>query len=279
MAFSVKRLTSGLGAEVLFFDVSRPCDRETRNNLLLALFDYQLLVFRNQHLSVSEQIAFTETLGDLELPWSATNTHPQDARMQIVSNAGRQGNSKTSSQYWHTDRSFVENPSLITLLHIQQQPPVGGHTEFANMRAGYDSLNASLKVTVEGLFASHSYSFRFLELRKQRLPPDRAAKESMDYHDVIHPLVKVHPVTGIKGLFLSELCLSGICDLAKEESETLLTDLYLHCLQDKFIYRHEWQLGDLLVWDNTALMHRAVDIPQDYPRVLHRTAISRTSLP
>jgi taurine dioxygenase len=279
MNYSIQPIASGFGAEITSFNAALPFNWETRIQLLRALFEYQLLIFRSQDLSVQEQINLTERLGDLEIPWSATNTHPEDSRLQIVSNAGREpGGYKTSSQYWHTDRSFVEDPSLITLLHTQQQPPEGGHTEFADIRGSYDCLAASLKTEIKSLRACHSYSFRFSELRKHRLPPNRASKELMEYPDVEHPLVRSHPNTGRRALYLSELCLSHINDMSMKESDILLAELYEHVLQEKFIYKHHWELGDLLVWDNAALMHRAVDIPQEYLRVLHRTAISQTSL-
>lgn len=279
MSLNIKRLEGGLGAELLSFDASQPFNNETRNQLLAALFEALILIIRDQDLSVHQQIRFTEALGELEVPWTATNTHPEDNRLQIVSNAGReQIDYKTSSQYWHTDRSFVSNPTLMTLLHIRQQPPVGGYTEFADMRRSYDTLPDSMKERVNGLSAYHSYSFRFLELRRQRIPASRALTESSIYPDVIHPLIRVHPVTGRKALFLSELCLSSIHNMSKEESDSLLHELYSHALQEEFRYQHDWKTGDLLIWDNASLVHRAVDIPQEYPRVLHRTAIANTTL-
>jgi len=279
MSLKIKPFERGFGAEVLLFDASKPFDNETRKHLLTALFDYLIVIIRGQDLSVCQQIQFTETLGELEVPWSATNTHPEDNRLQIVSNAGRdQINYKTSSQYWHTDRSFVKNPTLMTLLHIQLQPPIGGYTEFADMRRSYDTLSDSLKKRVDRLFAYHSYSFRFLELRQHRIPAERALKEASNYPDVVHPLIRIHPVTGRRALFLSELCLSSIFEMGKEESNILLHELYSHALRKEFIYKHKWQMGDLLIWDNASLMHRAVDIPQEYPRVLHRTAISGITL-
>lgn len=274
MSYQIIPLENNFGAKILFFNASIRLNKKTRDEIIAALFNYQLLIFKSQNLSVSQQVEFTELLGNLELPWNATNTHSENSKLQIVSNAGRNRvDYKTSSEHWHTDRSFVEAPPLATLLHIQQIPDSGGFTEFVDMKKSYENLPEDLKQKIKNLIAIHSYNYKFLELRKRRIDAVRSKTEIIDYQDVFHPLVRQHPVTGYNSLFLSELCLSKISEMDTDDSDKLLQELYSRVLTAEHIYRHQWEKGDFLIWDNASLMHRAVEIPEQQNRVLHRTAI------
>jgi taurine dioxygenase len=275
MSMIIRPFAEGIGAEVLSFDASKPLTDNIRGKILSSLFEHHVLVFRAQKLTVGDQIQFTEGLGELEIAWDTSNTHPEDTRVQIITNAGRKNISyRTSSQYWHTDRSFVKKPSFITLLHAIQLPPFDGDTLFADMRRAYETLPIRLKELVQGLSAYHSYRHQMLGLRSRRVSKNVAEDESLRYPEVIHPLVRTHPITRRKALYLSELSISKIVDLEESESNALLKELYEHALQPRFIYTHKWQAGDLLVWDNPTLMHRVSDIPSEYPRVLHRTTMA-----
>ena len=274
MSYQIIPFENSFGAKILLFDASKRLNNEIRDEILSTLFKYQLLIFKSQNLSVSQQVAFTELLGDLERPWNATNTHPENSKLQIVSNVSRKNvNFKTSSEHWHTDRSFVEMPPLVTLLHVQQIPDIGGFTEFVDMKKSYEEFSQSVKQKIDMLFGVHSYNYKFLGLRERRIGAVRTKTEEINYQDVLHPLVRQHPVTGEKSLFLSELCLSNIFEMDIDESDKLLQELYSQVLAPKYIYRHQWEKGDFMVWDNASLMHRAVEIPEQQNRILHRTAI------
>jgi taurine dioxygenase len=234
-------------------------------------------VFRNQNLTVDQQIRFTNSIGQLEAAWDTSNTHPEDQRLQVITNAGRKNISqRTSSQHWHSDRSFVERPVLATVLHAVELPPVGGDTLFADMRSAYETLPEGFQSRIANLSACHSYRFQFLTLRSMRISEVVAQTEADQFPDTIHPLVRTHPFTGRKSLYLSELCLREIVGMQKEEAEPLLEELYAHALQPRFIYRHRWRAGDLVIWDNPSLMHRVAEIPHEHPRILHRTTIAGT---
>jgi taurine dioxygenase len=277
MMLKLQKLPGSLGAEIFSFKAHIPLTPSTRDEIRNALFENHVLVFRDQKLTVNQQILFTDSLGLLEAAWDTSNTHPEDRRLQIISNAGRQKNSKrTSSQYWHTDRSFVEKPVLATLLHAVELPPDGGDTLFADMRSAFETLPVRLKNQIGGLLAYHSYKFQFLNLRSMRISEAVAQTEAQGFPDVIHPLVRTHPFTERKSLYLSELCLSKIVNMPKDKGEALLRELYAHALQAKFIYRHKWMPGDLVIWDNPSLMHRVDSIPHDHARILHRTTIAGT---
>ena len=277
MTLQVRELSSGIGAEILAFDASAPLDPSTIQAIRNALFERQVLVFRDQELTVSKQIQFTQSLGPLEVAWDTSNTHPDDPRLQIITNAGRKRDSpRTSSQHWHSDRSFVKQPVLATLLHAFKLPPVGGDTAFADMRSAYETLSRDIQERIKHLSACHSYKYQFLKLRSMRISETVAVGEAERFPDVVHPLVRTHPFTGRKSLYISELCLSHIVGLTKDQSEKLRNELYEHSLQPRFIYRHQWKTGDLVVWDNPSLMHRVMEIPHDHPRILHRTTIAGT---
>lgn len=268
----------GLGAEVLSFDASKPLTDTVKSKILKSLCEYHVLVFRAQKLTIGDQIQFTESLGELEIAWDTSNTHPEDTRVQIITNAGRKNISyRTSSQFWHTDRSFVKKPAFITLLHAIQLPPLDGDTLFADMRRAYESLPIRLKEFVQGHSAYHSYRHQMLRLRSRRVSKNVAEDESLRFPDVIHPLVRTHPITRREALYLSKLSISKIVDLEESESNALLKEVYAHALQPGFIYTHKWQAGDLLAWDNPSLMHRVSVIPTEFPRVLHRTTVADPS--
>jgi taurine dioxygenase len=277
MTLLLRKLSDNIGAEIFSFDASAALTPQVCQAIRRALFDHLVLVFRNQALTVSEQIQFTDSLGPLEAAWDTSNTHPEDPRLQVITNAGRQkGSRRTSSQHWHSDRSFVERPVLATILHAVTLPPVGGDTLYADMRSAYETLPHDIQCRIGDLSTSHSYRFQFLNLRSMRISPSVAMAEAERFPDTIHPLVRIHPFTGRKSLYLSELCLSEIVGIEKDQAQRLLSELYEHALQPKFIYRHTWKAGDLVIWDNPSLMHRVADIPHDHARILHRTTIAGT---
>lgn len=296
MSLDLHPLPNGLGAEVLSFNTLEPISKGNRDDIRQALFHHLILIFRSQRLTIDQQIRFTEIFGDVEVAPDIKNAHPADSRILIVSNArSNKKGEKNSSQYWHTDRSFVDKPAMTTLLHILHVPVRGGDTLYVDMRKAYETLPVSTKARIEGLSARHSYQASLIFLGRQRSwTATRAGRlarsilirilQGVDrqntlfftfpdvaFPDVVHPLVVVHPVTGRRALYLNETCVNGIIGMGEEESESLLQELYMRSLQPQFIYRHKWQAGDLVVWDNPSLMHRATETPPEYLRVLHRT--------
>jgi taurine dioxygenase len=291
MSFELHPLPDSLGAELLLFNTAEPISESDRVLIREALFEYLILIFRAQNLNIEQQIRFTEVFGEVEVAPDVKNAHPADPRILIVSNArSDKKGKKNSSQYWHTDRSFVEKPTMTTILHILHVPSEGGDTLYADMRKAYETLSDRMKQRIEGLSARHSYQASLIFLGRQhpwaatragrsirsvfnRLVqgPGRQISPFSTFPDVVHPLVRAHPVTGRKALYLNQTCINGIEGLGKEESAVLLQGLYAHSLQSRFIYQHKWQPGDLVVWDNPSLMHRATETPPGTLRVLHRT--------
>jgi taurine dioxygenase len=274
----IRPFPGGLGGEVLSFDAAKKITFSLRKELLAALHELLMLLFRDQNLTTAEQVQFTRIFGQIEVPWDIHHKHPRTPLIQIISNAGRENiDYKTQTLYWHSDQSFTPAPSAAIVLLAKQLPPVGGDTLFANMRMTYDALPDDLKKRLRGMRARHSFRYLMMGLTSRRISPAYASRLQEQFPDVEHPLIRVHAVTGEKSLFLNELCIDKIVGMSNQESAEVLKYLYTQALQPQFTYRHKWQPGDLVVWDNTSLMHRANDIPKHPLRVFHRTHIVGTT--
>jgi len=263
MAPRIRALAGAFGAEVLAFDLSRMTNA-LRTRLTDALHRHLLLIFRNQSLSFDDQVKFTEVFGPLDhrlRPGDRPFRHPDDRRIQVVSNDRRGPTLTLATMFWHTDQSFRRDPAPVIILKAVVVPPVGGVTMFADMRAAYDALAPDLQTSVDSLKARHRFGALF---GSSSVATSRSGA-------VIHPLVREHPITKRRSLYLNQFSLELLQGVRRERGAELLRSLYSHALKPEFIYSHKWTPGDVLVWDNTSLMHSAADIPTDAPRVLHRT--------
>jgi taurine dioxygenase len=273
--FVINRLSPIAGAEVIGLDLRRPFDAATRQAVYDAFVTHHVLAFRNQDLSKDEQVAFTEQFGTLERH-VARNRGPGDHPLvHIVHNLGPDGepSGKVASQKWHTDKSFRELPSLATILHARTMPPNGGDTCFANMILAYEALSESEKAELSGVGVIHSW-----ELSCQKAGRQASPEEVADAPPMTHPLVRTQPESGKKSLFMGEHA-SHLDDRSFDAGRARLANLEAHATQERFLYRHRWLPGDVLMWDNRCLLHRA-DANFEaarYNRVLHRTCLRGTA--
>lgn len=268
-------LSPVLGASISDLDLSQVDLSSVAAELRRLLCEHLVLLIRGQVLSMDQQIALTTSFGDIEPVWDAPDRHPDNPQIHVVSNAlRREKNYRSSSQVWHTDRSFMPHPSVVTILYSVQAPPSGGATSYANMRAAYAELPADIKERTEQARAVHAFSYMMSELMASKYSPERAREEAERYPPVEHHVVRHQPLTGEKALYLNQLCVSHIVGLDPEESRELLDTLYAHALQEKFMYPHEWKTGDVLIWDNSSLMHKGNPSDPQYPRVMYRTTTS-----
>ena len=258
------------GVSITGLDCSAPVVEKVAAALIAALTEHLVVVIRGQQLSVAEQIRFTSALGTPEMSWDQKAAHPDDARVQVIDSSARPPGVKSTSQVWHTDQSFTRKPSFFTILHNTTTPTEGGQTQFADMRAAYDALPADLQDRLAAAYAVHSYNYDLGQVRMQRYSREAAAEESERFPDVRHPLIRIHPITGRRALYLNQLCVSRIDGLDEDGSARQLTELYEYALAIP-MYVHTWQPGDLLLWDNPSLMHRGTPTPEGQVRVLHRT--------
>ena len=289
----VKRIGQHLGAEITGIDLSQPLDDATFAQLSRAFFDHEVVFFRDQHLSPQQQVDFTRRFGVLEphvRQESRLAGHPE---ILIVSNVldaqGQAIGTQDAGRFWHSDLSYKREPSLLSALYALEVPvkdgTVLGNTSFASTTAAYEVLPEPLKQRVQGLTNVHSYRYyRAKNLAAQRAEQARGGRVVQEHGlteaqlssvpDVETPIVRTHPVTRRRGLFVNEAHTSHIPGLPADESEQILSTLYQHIVRPAFIYTHTWQAGDLLMWDNAAVQHKATfDYDLPLRRLMYRTTV------
>lgn len=266
-----------LGAEILGLDLSVPLDETRFRRVHQAHLDHHVLVFRDQRITPQQQIDFSRRFGALQIHVLRQFQLPGHPEVLVVSNIVENGQPiglGDAGHYWHSDLSYKERPSLGSLLHAQELPAEGGDTLFANMHRAYDTLPAALRHAVDGLRAEHSYLAKYEELR-QRNPwrPKLSEAQIAEVRPVVHPVVRTHPETGRKALFVSEHFTTRIVGLPERESADLLAQLFAHSVRPEHVWRQRWQPHDLVFWDNRSVMHLAAGCPDHLRRRLNRTTI------
>jgi taurine dioxygenase len=266
-----------LGAEILGLDLSRALNAADFARVHRAHLDHGLLVFREQHLSAQQQIDFSRRFGPLQihvLKQFLLAGHPEVFIISNIVENGQPIGLGDAGKFWHSDLSYKEFPSLGSMLYAQELPEEGGDTLFASQQMAFDTLPAELREAIEGKRAAHSYTARYAdEVFKGIRRPTLTEAQLAEVKAVVHPVVRTHPETGRKGLFVNENFTTHILDIAEDESRQILAELYAHSARPEFIYRHVWQPHDMLFWDNRALIHLAAGCPGQMRRRLHRTTI------
>jgi alpha-ketoglutarate-dependent taurine dioxygenase len=276
MGLAFRRLSRALGAEILNVDLARPMDAETRRELRRVWLDHNILLFKGQDLTPEQQIAFSRTIGDLELHTFSANRMPDYPEIFVNSNIvvnGQPLGAQKSGRFWHSDSQFLKLPSMATILYAREAPPEGGDTAYANMCAAYDALDAATRALIAGLTATFSRIKSWEVGYKNRAPMTEEQKRM--FPDVTHPLVRVHPETGRKALYVgSHEERVRIEGLPAAEGEALARRLYDHATEARFVYRHHWDEGDVILWDNRSTMHCALPFDEaKYRRLMYRTTI------
>lgn len=274
LGLQVLPLSELMAAEVLGLDLSEPFDEPTREAVRQAFLTHQLLVFRDQDLDKDQQVAFTEQFGTLERHALSNRGSADSPFVHIVSNLGPDGkpSGTVNSTMWHSDKSFRPAPSMATILHAKTLPPSGGDTCFANMYAAYEALPEAEKAELDGKRVIHGW-----ELSRENRGKVLSQAEIDDAPPMSHPLVRVHPGTGRKCLFMG-MHASHLEGMDMTEGQARIEALEVHATQPRFIFRHHWRAGDVLMWDNRCLLHRA-DPNFDatlHARVMHRTCLRGT---
>jgi taurine dioxygenase len=200
--------------------------------------------------------------------------HPEILIVSNIVENGQPVGLGDAGKYWHSDLSYKELPSLGSMLHAQELPSEGGDTLFANLHLAWDTLPQTLRDAVEGRSAVHSYTARYSEGKNAaNWRPTLTAEQLAQVAEVTHPVVRTHPETGRKALFVSEGFTTRIVGLPDDESRALLDQLYAHSVRPEHVYRHQWQPHDLVFWDNRSLIHLAAGCPPELRRKLLRTTI------
>ena len=277
-SFAIHPFTGApLGAEVIGLDLSLPLGTADFVRLHRAHLDYHVLVFRDQHITPAQQVDFSRHFGALQIHVLRNFQLPEQPEVLVISNIQQDGKPVglgDAGHFWHSDLSYKETPSLGSMLHAQELPAEGGDTLFANQHAAWDGLPDDLKREVEGLQAEHWYLARYDELR-QRNPyrPQLTQAQIDEVRPVSHPVVRTHPETGRRALFVSEHFTTRILGVSEQRSRELLDLLFDYGTRAEHVYRHPWRPHDMVIWDNRSLMHLAAGCPDHLRRKLYRTTI------
>lgn len=267
------------GVTITGVDLAKPLPRDLKDCILESFRDHHIVVFPDQALTREQQYAFALNFGDIEEPVGRRFAGKRDGVAHVISNLGADGNpvdrssSPVGNYRWHTDKSYHAVPPLMTTLYAVELPPQGGDTEFANTAMGYAALPQQTKRRIARLRVVFCWGASH-RLSGGRATLDAATRERPA---VDHPLVRTHPDTGTKALYLGNHA-SHIQGLPVAEGAALLDELLAHTTRPQFVYTHRWRNGDLVMWDNRCLLHRAVanyEIGKDR-RVLHRSVVKGT---
>jgi alpha-ketoglutarate-dependent 2,4-dichlorophenoxyacetate dioxygenase len=279
MSVTVTRLTKHFAACIEGIDLTRPLAETDWAAIRAALDEHSVLVFHGQALDDDAQVAFSRRFGALEVTRSmnpaagtpfARQSNLDIKTGEVIPAEDRRMIYQLANMLWHSDSSFKPVPSLCSLLSGRIVPPEGGATEFASARAAYPSLPEPLKQWAEHAVVVHDFAWS----RDQVRPGFFTDKERAEYPPVRHRLVRANPVNGRRALFLGAHA-SHIEGLPVEEGRALLRQLLDHVTQPEFCYRHEWTVGDLVIWDNRCVLHRATPYDTNrYKRLMQRTTIS-----
>jgi taurine dioxygenase len=276
-AFAFRRFDAALGAEIEGLDLAQPLDEATFAAVRRAFLESEgVLVFRDQHLSPSQHVAFSRRFGPLMihvLKQYLLEGYPEILKVSNVIENGKPVGLGDAGRNWHSDLSYAPEPSLGSLLYALELPAEGGDTSFANMYAAYDALPADVKRRIEGKRAAHSYSHSYDRFHGSAFRPPLSSEQKEKVPEVTHPIVRTHPETGRKALFVNEGFTASIVDVPEEESRALLARLFAHSAEPRFAYRHRWRPHDLLFWDNRCAIHLAHGCPPEMRRHMHRTTV------
>jgi len=267
--FSVERLGVKLGAEVRGLDLAAPIDRDTFAAFEAALIEHKVLVLREQHLTTAQHVAFSRLFGALEVH----PMRPQGEFPEIVVLDNHKDNPVLSTDVWHSDTTFRKNPTKYTILRCQIMPQLGGDTLWADMEAAYDGLSNPFKRMLEGLRAVHDFqNFRVLF---KNTDEDRARLRRMEelFPNPSHPVVRTHPVTGRKCIYVNPQFTLRIEGLEPPESRALLDVLFAQAQVPEYQFRLRWQPGTIVLWDNRSTQHYAANDYYPQRRRMERTAV------
>ena len=256
MGYAITPLSQHTGAEVLGIDLSEPVDEAARKDLNRAFTDRSVLVFREQHLSPHQLVAAVGLFGEIFPQHNSRFALPECPLVHYISNQDffPDGRRYIPGEGYHTDHSNAVCPPKATVLHAVSLPDQGGDTQYVNMHRAYDELPDQTKRRLVGLAAIHVYESRYSARKMMAL-----SEESRDRvpDGVVHPIVRTHPESGRKAIYINPIRIDGIVGMLEAEALSLLADLLEHATQPRFQYRHRWHAGDLVMWDNRSLLHKA----------------------
>lgn len=283
MTIRIENLDAALGARIIGADLAAPLDQDTLAAIQGAWHERLVLVFPDQNIDDDDLIAFTRNFGELDPPgpnpYGATFL-PEHPEINVISNVMEGdkpiGNLGAGEAIWHADMTYIDNPPAGAVLMALEIPKGEGNTYFANMYAAFDALDGDLKSLIAGKSCVHDATYNSAGMMRKGYQEVTDPRKAPGAH---HPLVIRHPVTGNPALFLGRRRNGYIEGLELGESEDLLDRLWAHAGQDRFALTHVWADGDVLMWDNLAVLHRRDAFDEAARRILHRTQIKGAGAP
>ena len=262
-------LSDAIGVEVKGLDLSTPLDEATVEALKDVWYDRCLLLFRDQDISNADQERFARYFGELEdvrtgeiarsdMPYTMLITNVRDTGMKTALEDGE--------MWFHYDQCYYEIPARASALYAMEVPRVGGNTLFANCFLAWETLPEDLRQKLDGLKAHQIYDYH-------GNPTKRGENIAADAPQYLHPIARTHPETGRKALYVNRLMTDYIEGMSREESDEILEKLFRHSEDPRFIYEHEWRVGDLLLWDNRSSMHARTYFAPDDRRMMRRITV------
>lgn len=266
----VKKVGAALGAEISGISLGQQLDEPSAEVIAQALAEHELLIFRGQEITSEQLIAFGELFGELTVHPFSTNDTDQ---AKLIKFKNTEKNPPTLTDVWHSDETFRTEPPLGTILCAKEVPEVGGDTMFASMSAAYDGLSDRMQQFISGLEAIHD--FKPFKTLFDTTPEDRKNLQHFEalYPPQTHPVVRVHPITGRKSIFVNPQFTIGIKDMDERESKSLLETLFHQALIPEYQFRHHWQPHTIAFWDNRSAQHYAVHDYFPQHRIMERVTI------
>ncbi|MBD8597119.1 taurine dioxygenase [Pseudomonas sp. CFBP 8772] len=271
MSIDIHPLSPALGAQISGVDLSRDLTGEQRNAIEQALLDHQVLFFRDQPITPQQQARFAANFGDLHIHPIYPNV-PEQPEVLILDTAVTD---VRDNAIWHTDVTFLPTPALGAVLSAKQVPAYGGDTLWASGIAAFEALSGPMQTLLDDLTATHDFTRSFPLERFGNTAEDLARWEETRRKNppLSHPVIRTHPVSGRKALFVNDGFTTRINELEAAESEAILKLLFAHGTRPEFTLRWRWQANDVAMWDNRVTQHYAVDDYRPQRRVMHRATI------
>ena len=268
MSIIVSPLSEAIGARIEGVDLSRELDGGTFDTIKNALFEHAIIVVPGQTLNEDDQERFCRYFGELEMVRSGEATSDRPAVLMItnVTDSGRPTALEDGEMMFHYDQCYYENPALGSTLYAIEVPDEGGNTLFANCRLAYEALDDGWKARLDGLRALHYYDYK-------RDPTLRPSTINTDAPQWVHPVVRTHPETGKKAIYVNRLMTLWIEGIDREESDEILDYLFAHIEKPEFVYEHEWTVGELIMWDNRCSAHARTWFSPEKRRMMRRVTV------
>ncbi len=265
----LRALGPRIGAEVLELDMAGQLSAATLQELEVALVRHEALVLHVPDMTPEQHLAIAHHFGEAEVHTFYPNLGKGFEQITVI-------DSKLGDRadMWHHDESFLPSPPIVTMTHARILPPTGGDTCWISMTSAYDALSPRMKQYLDGLSAWHDMNAPMTAaLQHGIVTHERYVEVVTQNRRHLHPMVRVHPVTGRKALYVSPTYVTHIDGLPQAESRAILAYLHAHCMQVEFLFKHRWALGDMVIWDNRSVVHNAIMDYAPHQRRMHRASV------